>query len=38
MVELVQSLRRGRAIGVLQAAGDRRDDDIRAIGRIAARA
>jgi cyanophycin synthetase len=37
MVELVQSLRRGRAIGVLQAAGDRRDDDIRAIGRIAAR-
>ncbi|MFT3772043.1 MAG: cyanophycin synthetase [Minicystis sp.] len=37
MVELVQSLRRGRTIGVLQAAGDRRDDDIRKLGRIAAR-
>ena len=37
MVELVQGLRRGRAIGVIQAAGDRRDDDIRALGRVAAR-
>jgi cyanophycin synthetase len=37
MVELVQSLRRGRTIGVLMAAGDRRDDAIREIGRVAAR-
>ena len=37
MVELVQSLRRGRAIGVLMAAGDRRDDDIREVGRVAAK-
>ena len=35
MTELVKSLRKKRAIGVLQAAGDRRDVDIRAIGRIA---
>jgi len=38
MTELVKSLRKRRAIGVLQAAGDRRDADIQAIGRIAARA
>jgi cyanophycin synthetase len=50
MVELVQGLRRGRApnlpgarerpatIGVLMAPGDRRDDDIRRVARIAARA
>ncbi|MES1239627.1 MAG: cyanophycin synthetase, partial [Chloroflexota bacterium] len=38
MVELVKSLRKRRAIGVLQAAGDRRDEDILAIGRIAASA
>ncbi|APR77882.1 Cyanophycin synthase [Minicystis rosea] len=37
MVELVHGLRRGRTIGVIQAAGDRRDDDIRALGRVAAR-
>ena len=37
MVELVQSLRRDRTIGVLMAAGDRRDDDIREVGRVAAR-
>ncbi|MFO0590657.1 MAG: cyanophycin synthetase [Polyangiaceae bacterium] len=35
MTELVKSLRHKRAIGVLQAAGDRRDVDIRTIGRIA---
>ncbi len=35
MTELVKSLRKKRAIGVLQAAGDRRDVDIRTIGRIA---
>jgi cyanophycin synthetase len=38
MAELVVGLRRERSIGVLQAAGDRRDDDIRAVGREAARA
>ncbi|MDC0745552.1 cyanophycin synthetase [Polyangium mundeleinium] len=38
MAELVLGLRRERSIGVLMAAGDRRDDDIRAIGREAARA
>jgi cyanophycin synthetase len=38
MAEFVQSLRRGRAIGVLMAAGDRRDDDIREVARVAARA
>jgi cyanophycin synthetase len=37
MTELVQSLRHARTIGVLQAAGDRRDDDIRELGRVAAR-
>ncbi|MEZ4299632.1 MAG: cyanophycin synthetase [Polyangiaceae bacterium] len=36
MAELVKSLRKKRAIGVLQAAGDRRDVDILAIGRAAA--
>ncbi|MBK8257606.1 MAG: cyanophycin synthetase [Polyangiaceae bacterium] len=36
MAELVKSLRKKRAIGVLQAAGDRRDVDIREIGRTAA--
>ena len=39
MAEFVLALRRGpgaRAIGVLMAAGDRRDDDIRAVGRAAA--
>ena len=36
MCELVKSLRCERALGVLQAAGDRRDEDIREIGRIAA--
>src|SRR5262249_33172364 len=34
VAELVKSLRKRRAIGVLQAAGDRRDVDILAIGRI----
>jgi cyanophycin synthetase len=38
MVELVQSLRHQRAIGVLMAPGDRKDDAIREIGRIAAKA
>ncbi len=41
MAEFVLALRRApgaRAIGVLMAAGDRRDDDIRAVGRAAARA
>jgi cyanophycin synthetase len=38
MVELVQSLRHQRAIGVMMAPGDRKDDAIREIGRIAARA
>ncbi|MBK9263751.1 MAG: cyanophycin synthetase [Polyangiaceae bacterium] len=38
MAEFVLGLRRERAIGVLMAAGDRRDDDIRAVGREAARA
>jgi cyanophycin synthetase len=38
MTELVKSLRKRRAIGVLQAAGDRRDVDIQSIGRIAGRA
>jgi cyanophycin synthetase len=37
MAEFVQSLRRGRTIGVLMAAGDRKDDAIRDVGRIAAR-
>jgi cyanophycin synthetase len=35
VAELVKSLRKKRAIGVLQAAGDRRDVDILAIGRAA---
>ena len=38
MVDLVKNLRHERAIGVLQAAGDRRDGDIRDLGRIAANA
>lgn len=38
MAELVRSLRKKRAIGVLQAAGDRRDVDILQIGRTAASA
>ena len=38
MVELVQSLRHQRAIGVMMAPGDRKDEAIREIGRIAARA
>jgi cyanophycin synthetase len=38
MAEFILGLRRERAIGVLMAAGDRRDDDIRAVGREAARA
>ena len=37
MVELVQSLRHTRAIGVMMAPGDRKDEAIREIGRIAAR-
>ena len=36
MAELVKTLRKKRAIGVLQAAGDRRDVDIHEIGRVAA--
>jgi cyanophycin synthetase len=38
MTELVQGLRRGRAIGVLMAPGDRREEDILKVARIAARA
>jgi cyanophycin synthetase len=38
MVELVKSLRHQRAIGVLMAPGDRKDDAIRQIGQIAAQA
>ena len=38
MVELVQSLRHQRAIGVMMAPGDRKDEAIREIGRIAAKA
>ncbi len=38
VAELVRSLRKKRAIGVLQAAGDRRDVDILQIGRTAASA
>jgi cyanophycin synthetase len=38
MAEFVLGLRRERSIGVLMAAGDRRDEDIRAVGREAARA
>ncbi len=38
MVELVQSLRHQRAIGVMMAPGDRKEEAIREIGRIAARA
>jgi cyanophycin synthetase len=37
MVDFVQGLRRGRTIGVIQAAGDRRDADIVELGRVAAR-
>lgn len=36
MVEFVRGLRKGRAIAALMAAGDRRDDDIRAVARTAA--
>ncbi len=38
MTELVHGLRRGRAIGVLMAPGDRRDEDIRGVARVASRA
>jgi cyanophycin synthetase len=43
MAELVNALAHGaktkrRAIGMIMAAGDRRDDDIREVGRVAARA
>lgn len=38
MVELVQSLRHQRAIGVMMAPGDRKDEAIREIGRIASKA
>jgi cyanophycin synthetase len=38
MVELVHSLRKKRALGVVTAAGDRRDEDIRELGKVAARA
>jgi cyanophycin synthetase len=37
MVEFVRGLRKGRAIAALMAAGDRRDDDIRTVARVAAR-
>ncbi len=37
MVELVQSLRHQRAIGVMMAPGDRKDEAIREIGRIASK-
>lgn len=37
MADFIHGLRRGRCIGVLMAAGDRRDDDIRAVGREAGR-
>ncbi|MFZ5480594.1 MAG: cyanophycin synthetase [Myxococcota bacterium] len=36
MAETVRRLKRGRAIGVIGAAGDRRDQDIRELGQIAA--
>ena len=36
MVELVQSLRKKRSIGVIAGAGDRRDEDLRELGRTAA--
>ncbi len=38
MAELVRSLRKQKAIGVLMAPGDRRDGDIRDVGRAAASA
>jgi cyanophycin synthetase len=40
MTDFVLAMRRrdSRSIGVLMAAGDRRDDDIREVGRVAARA
>jgi len=38
MADFILGLRRERTIGVLMAAGDRRDDDIRAVGREAGRA
>lgn len=38
MADFILGLRRDRTIGVLMAAGDRRDDDIRAVGREAGRA
>jgi cyanophycin synthetase len=37
MVELVRELRKKRAIGVVTAAGDRRDEDIFELARVAAR-
>jgi cyanophycin synthetase len=36
MADLVRELRKKRAIGVVTAAGDRRDEDIRELGRVAA--
>lgn len=36
MAELVVNMRRKRAIGVIGAAGDRRDEDIKELGRVAA--
>ncbi|MBM4359905.1 MAG: cyanophycin synthetase, partial [Deltaproteobacteria bacterium] len=36
MAELVVAMRRKRAIGVIGGAGDRRDEDIRDLGRVAA--
>jgi cyanophycin synthetase len=38
MVELVKSLRHKRAIGVMMAPGDRRDDAIREVGEVGAQA
>ncbi len=38
MAELVRELRKARAIGVVSTAGDRRDEDIRELGRVAATA
>jgi cyanophycin synthetase len=36
MVDFVRGLRKGRAIALLMAAGDRRDEDIRTLARVAA--
>jgi cyanophycin synthetase len=38
MADFILGMRRERTIGVLMAAGDRRDDDIRSVGREAGRA